>query len=174
MILKDFSEIKTERLLLRAPQLSDWEMISYLRSDELINKFVNRKAAPTRIEAQKFINRIRQEILDHKIYYWSIIYRNEMIGSICLWNISIENETAEVGYDLATKFQKQGFMQEAMQAILHFGFDQLDLKVIEAFTHRENESSISMLRKNKFKLLAGKVDPDNQTNLIFYLFKPSI
>jgi ribosomal-protein-alanine N-acetyltransferase len=43
-------------------------------------------------------------------------------------------------------------MSEAFDKILNFGFQNLDLKTIEAFTHKNNTASIALLQKQKFVL----------------------
>lgn len=104
-----FPIIKTERLLLRRLDVSDWNVISYLRSDVIVNKFVRRPKAENKTEAIKFIDKINEGIGNNEFIYWSICLKNRpvMIGSICLWNFSPDKKTAEVGYDLNPDFQKK-------------------------------------------------------------------
>lgn len=168
-----FPIIKTERLLLRKLDVSDWNVISYLRSDVIVNKFVRRPKAENKTEAIKFIDKINEGIGNNEFIYWSICLKNRpvMIGSICLWNFSPDKKTAEVGYDLNPDFQKKGIMQEGLRSILDFGFNELNLDFIEAFTHRENESSKKLLEKNGFLLVEKRKDEDNPDNIIFAIGK---
>ena len=170
-----FPEIKTERLSLRRLKQSDWEMISYLRSDRVVNKFVKRPNADTKEKALEFISKINNGIDKQNVYYWVITKMNsdQMIGSICLWNLSIDQTTAEVGYDLSPKFLGKGIMNESLRSILAFGFEILNLDLIEAYTHKKNKSSKKLLKRNRFKLVVGKKDEDNQDNIIYDLKKPT-
>ncbi len=170
-----FPEIKTKRLLLRRLIQSDWEMISYLRSDRVVNKFVKRPKAETKEKALQFISKINNGIDERNLYYWVIteINSDQMIGSICFWNISIDQNTAEVGYDLSPKFQGKGIMNESLQSILEFGFKILNLDLIEAYTHKKNKNSKKLLERNRFKLVVNKRDEDNQDNIIYDLKKPA-
>lgn len=70
-----------------------------------------------------------------------------------MWNFSKDNKKAEVGYDLNPLFQRKGIMSEALKSILGFGFNNLNLDKIDAFTHKKNESSKKLLEKNGFILL---------------------
>ena len=171
-----FPEIKTERLLLRRLKKSDWEIISYLRSDRVVNKFVKRPKAETKEKALKFISKINNGIDERNLYYWVIteINSDQMIGSICLWNLSINQNTAEVGYDLNPKYQGKGIMNESLQSILEFGFNNLNLDLIEAYTHKKNKSSKKLLERNRFKLVVEKKDEDNQDNIIYDIKKPAV
>jgi ribosomal-protein-alanine N-acetyltransferase len=62
-------------------------------------------------------------------------------------------------------------MSEALNCILDFGFSELNLDKIEAFTHRENEDSKRLLEKNGFNLIADRKDEDNISNIIFEIKK---
>ncbi len=170
-----FPEIKTERLSLRRLKQSDWEMISYLRSDRVVNKFVKRPNADTKEKALEFISKINTGIDERNLYYWVITEMNsdQMIGSICLWNLPIDQTTAEVGYDLSPKFQGKGIMNESLQCILEFGFKILNLDLIEAYTHKKNKNSKKLLERNRFKLVVNKRDEDNQDNIIYEVKKPA-
>ncbi|QMU30915.1 GNAT family N-acetyltransferase [Adhaeribacter radiodurans] len=171
MNTSQFPEIKTDRLLLRKLKYSDWKEISFLRSDETVNQYVDRPSAESQEEANNFIKRINENVDLHRSFYWCIsqLGNNEMIGSICLWNISEDRKTAEVGYDLHPHFQGCGIMSEALISILHYGFNNLNLEKIEAFTHRNNESSRRLLLKNNFVLVEYRNDDDNENNVIYVI-----
>ena len=164
-----FPEIKTERLLLRRLRTSDWEMIAYLRSDKEINKYIKRSSAESKEKALEFISKTNSGIEKQYLLYWIITKKNndQMIGSICLWNFSKDRKIAEVGYDLSPKFQGKGIMDESLKSILDFGFKNLQLDLIEAYTHRENEPSKKLLERNGFKLVVNKKDQYNPDNIIY-------
>lgn len=168
-----FTEIKTERLVLRKLKNSDWEMISYLRSDKQVNEFVKRPNANSKEKALEFISKINLGIDATTSFYWAITKKEseQMIGSICLWNFSKDQKRAEVGYDLSPDFQRKGIMNEALKSILKFGFETLNLNLIEACTHKNNESSKKLLERNDFKLVVGKKDDDNQDLIIYEVKK---
>lgn len=172
----NFLEITTERLFLRRLKQSDWEMISYLRSDKGVNKFVKRPNADSKEKALEFISKTNKGIDDQNLYYWTITEKNspEMIGSICLWNLSKDRKTAEVGYDLSPKFQGKGIMNESLRSILEFGFKNLNLDFIEAYTQKNNESSKKLLERNGFILIPDKKDEDNHENIIYEIKKQLI
>lgn len=166
-----FHSIITKRLLLRRLQDSDWKMISYLRTDKDINKYVKRQSAESKQKAIEFIQKIGNDVMAGKSYYWTITKKGveQMIGSICLWNFSEDQKTAEVGYDLSPEYQQQGIMNESLKSILDFGFLTLHLESIEAYTHHANESSKKLLLRNGFIVLDTKVDSHNQDNIIYEL-----
>ncbi|MCB0397481.1 MAG: GNAT family N-acetyltransferase [Flavobacteriales bacterium] len=168
-----FSELETERLVLRRLKPSDWEMISYLRSDEVVNRYVNRPPAESKEKALEFIAKIDDGINNRVSWYWVITEKNndKMIGSICLWNLSEDRKAAEVGYDLSPEFHGKGIMNESLQSVLAFGFNVQNLDLIEAYTHADNESSRRLLERNGFTIVEGKKDEYDEMNVVYSLRK---
>lgn len=168
-----YSEINTARLKLRKPILQDAPAIQFLRSDPTVNFFVDRPAAETKEKALAFIQKIRAQIEAQEVYYWSITVgdKNTMVGAISLWNFTENKLIAEVGYDLHPDFQHRGIMSEAIQAVIEYGFDFLNLQKIEAFTHYENVNSVTLLAKHGFVLEPNRIDEHNRNNRIFSLKK---
>lgn len=174
MKFKPFPEITSERLFLRKIIESDCETILFLRSDKTVNKFIERpenRKIKNISNAMKFIKELDDNIETNKSIAWGITLKNDpkIIGTICLWNFSKDNKTAEVGYDLAPKFHNKGYMSETLKMIINFGFNELKIDKIEAFTHTENESSKKILEKNGFHLNENRKDADNKSNIIFEL-----
>ncbi len=58
-------------------------------------------------------------------------------------------------------------MSEALHAVLDVGFNQINLEAIEAYTHKNNESSKSLLNKFSFKLEPHRKDEGFPNNLIY-------
>ena len=168
-----FPLLNTARLHLRRLNLEDAEQVLFLRSDKVVNEFIKRQT-PTKIQdAIDFVDKIQLGYIKRETVNWVITVKNnpEMIGSICLWNFSADRKTAEVGYDLYPSFQNKGIMTEALREVLHFGFHNLNLENIVAFTHRANENSKKLLIKNGFMLQKEETDPDNEDNIIFSISK---
>lgn len=163
-----FPEITTVRLLLRQTTKNDANEILFLRSNKQVNKFIKREAPKDLKDAEAFLNKISKSLEKGEVIYWGIYLQNvpKLIGTICLWNFSTETKKAEIGYDLHPDFQGLGFMSEALKAVLDYGFNNLQLDTIEAFTHFKNENSIKLLEKNSFKIVPNKTDLDNINNII--------
>ena len=51
--------------------------------------------------------------------------------------------------------------------IIVFGFKELKLDKITAFTHNENENSIRLLKSIGFHSMENRKDLDNESNIIF-------
>lgn len=157
MIKTNFSPfplLTTDRLILRPLEMSDDTAIFEHRKDEKVITYLDDFSHSSIEQTRAFILRVQKEIAIGKSILWVITEkgRNKFIGSVCLWNIFPDEAKAEAGYTLDSKFHKRGYMQEALEKIIDFGFHTMQLKTIEAYTHEKNESSIKLLVKNGFVL----------------------
>jgi len=163
--------IRSERLTLRSLFIEDSESIYELRSDASINKFLDRQPCKSLEDAKNFINNINKNIEKGGTYYWVITmsYSKQVVGTICLFDISNEKKCCEIGYELSTKFQGQGLMQEAVKNVIDFVFETLKLNVINAFTHKDNEKSTNLLSKLNF-VKSTETDIENP-NITWFILK---
>lgn len=164
-----YNEIETDRLILRPPNLGDTETIFFMRTDITLNQYIKRKPPGTHEEVHAFINDRIQDRKEGKAIYWVIAYKDkpeQYIGAISLWQFSKDRMTAEVGYDLHPDYHGKSVMSEALKAVLQFGKNILNLKRIEAYTHRDNTASIRLLQRNHF-ILTDLRDPDVPTNVVY-------
>ncbi len=165
-----FPILKTGRLTLRQLAIHDEQEIFTLRSDNEINKYLDRKRAKTIDDARNFIDQISANINKNDSVYWAITFsdKNILIGTICLSGFSDENDKCEIGYELLTNFQGQGVMREALEKVIDYAFNTIKVKKIEAFFHRDNQSSIKLLEKFSFKN-SNEPDETNPDLICFYL-----
>jgi len=169
-----FPILKTERLTLRQPGVNDEQEIFTLRSDREINKYLDRQLSNTIEDATNFINKVNENINKNDSLYWAITLsgKNKLIGTICLFGFSNDNDKCEIGYELLTNFQGQGIMKEAAEKVIDFAVNTINVKTIEAFLHRDNQSSIKLLEKFSFK---KSHEPDNANpDLVCYHLTNSI
>ncbi|MGG5208354.1 GNAT family N-acetyltransferase [Chryseobacterium sp. MIQD13] len=163
--------IETQRLLLKEINESHVEDILRIRSNEVINQFVKRNSPKNNYDALQFILTIKKNTQNNQTVYLGISLKDQpnLIGTICLWNFSEDRKTAEVGYELLPEYHRKGIMSEALKAVLDYGFNELHLQEILAFTHRLNENSKGLLLKHHFVLEEGRVDEGFPDNTVFRL-----
>ena len=150
-----FPILATERLTLRQLLITDEQEIFTLRSDSEINKYLNRQVSNSIDDARDFINKVNENIHKNDSLYWAITLsdRNILVGTCCLFGFSDENASCEIGYELLTNFQGQGIMKEASEKVIDFAFNTIKVQKIEAFIHKDNQSSIKLLEKLSFRNL---------------------
>lgn len=149
---KPFPELQSKRLRLRRLTAQDENGIFQLRSDENHSKYLTRPLYKTMDEARAFIQKVDSLIENNESLYWVLCLKNNplLMGAICLWNISWENERAEIGFEMLSGFQKKGYMQEAVNTLVDFAFNVIKFHSVEGIVNPQNQSSIKVLEKNHF------------------------
>lgn len=168
-----FPELDTSRLKLRQLVNTDDQKVLLLRSDPQVNEFLVRPRQKDINEARAFIAKINNGIKENQWIYWAIELQDTMgiVGTICLWNFSDDKLAAEVGYELLPDKQGKGIMNEALEAVIEFGFTSMGLTTIKAYTHRENQKSTHLLLKKGFILDKNQKDNENENHDVFVLVK---
>ena len=96
---------------------------------------------------------------------------------MCLWNIEKENDLAELGYSLHPDYFGKGIMSEALLKIIAYGFENMKLRRIDAYTHKHNQPSLKLLAKHGFVRNTAfeavyKDKAELEYNVIYTLDKP--
>lgn len=74
-----------------------------------------------------------------------------VIGRCGLHNWNTDHHRAEIGYHMVLEnYKRQGFMSEAVAAIIDHGFKELKLHRIEALVGRTNTASLRIIEKQGF------------------------
>ena len=170
VLFSPFPVLVTERLKLRCADLEDVEIIANLRANKQNAKYLQRGTIVDVDATKQWLEKILRFAKENISILWVLEDKvsAQLLGTICLWNFSDDKFTAEVGYDLFPEFQGQGFMSEALQAVVAFG-KQIRLHTIEAFTHQNNSSSLQLLKANNFLWQPERKDEDVPTNVIYTL-----
>ena len=163
---RTFPILTTERLTLRQLSDNDVQEIFILRSDALINKYLDRNPSKTLEDALEFIKKIKNNSLS----YWAIQQKGnkKLVGTICLFDISAELKKCEIGYELLTEYQGKGIMRETVKKIIEYSTQTLGLNTIDAYTHKDNQSSTNLLKELKFKS-TDRIDETNSNLILFRL-----
>jgi hypothetical protein len=92
--------------------------------------------------------------LKHDLFltFWTVIdrYRHVMVADMCFKGPPNDQGKIEIGYGTHENFQGNGFMTEALDALLNWAFQQENVKCIVAETALHNMASIRILEKNNF------------------------
>ena len=150
--------VEADRITLRLPQHGDWRAWTTLRDDSA--DFLRPWEpvwAQDHLTRRAFTNRV----------YWAaraegqgtalplLMFRREdnaLLGAITLDNIRRgPAQAGTLGYWVGATFARQGYMREAIEAVVHHAFEQLDLSRIEAACLPGNAASRGVLEKTGFK-----------------------
>ncbi|PIE16644.1 MAG: 30S ribosomal protein S5 alanine N-acetyltransferase [Rhodobacterales bacterium] len=151
-------QIETERMTLRAPQHSDYRSWSRLRhlSQDFLTPW-EPSWSGDHLSRKSFANRVywaQRSIAAGSAIPVFLEWREtkELVGAITLDNIRRgPAQAGTMGYWVGEKYARQGFMSEAILALVHYAFTALDLSRIEAACLPENAASRGVLEKAGFK-----------------------
>lgn len=148
-----FPLLKTQRLILRQLVPDDVNEIYILRSDENNNRYLDRKSARSIEDAKKFVETINAHIQNSDSLYWGITLaeKDQLIGTVCLFDFSEDKSIAEIGYELLGPFQGRGLMQEAVTKVIEYAFRELQLQALQGVSHSKNLHSNKLLLKFNFR-----------------------
>nr|WP_321232101.1 GNAT family protein [uncultured Psychroserpens sp.] len=155
-IFDTFPELESERLLYKAYKKEDAKTLLNMRSHKAVSKYMD-TTIPKRVEdTEKRIEGYQNAFNENKGITWAIIEKisNHLIGDFGIWRIDRQNCRGEIGYILHPDFWKKGYMTEAMNTLIRYGFNELNLHSYEANVNINNENSKALLLKFGFKLEA--------------------
>jgi ribosomal-protein-alanine N-acetyltransferase len=104
-------------------------------------------------EARELLAHIQDGFRRRALFQWGVARRadNRVIGTCTLFHPDLDNRRAELGYALAREHWGNGFMQEALRALLNYAFADLNLHRLEADVDPRNAASIRTLEKLGFR-----------------------
>jgi [ribosomal protein S5]-alanine N-acetyltransferase len=148
-----FPNLETERLLLRQMRPTDAEAIFQIFSDDEVTRYYDLATFTSLEQAQRLIARINERFEREEGLRWGIVRKDSgrLIGTGGYNGWVRSSHRASIGYDLARSAWGQGFMPEALQAILEYGFETLNLYRVEALVVPGNLQSMHVLHKLGFQ-----------------------
>jgi len=153
-VFTQFPMLMTPRLHLRQMQPADEGALFAIKSNPAVTRPYGRTPHASLEETRAWMQRIHGNYERREALVWAISFpeRDEVIGTVLLWNFDEDYQCGELGYELDPAYWRQGIMAEAVPVVVRYGFTALDLHRIEAVTSAENVPSGSLLRKLGFAL----------------------
>lgn len=150
--------IETERLTLRPPQHADYHPWAALRtaSRDFLAQWEPNWSAD-HLTRRGFTNRVywaNRSIAAGSAVPLFLIRREDqsLLGAVTLDNIRRgPSQAGTMGYWIGEAHARRGYMREALEAVVHHAFTDLDLSRLEAGCLPENQPSRGLLEKVGFK-----------------------
>ncbi len=147
-----FPVIETERLTLKPLAIDDSDSLLEIFSDPEVMRYWNTAAWAEIKDSLGFINESndsmqRQEALILGVYLKST---GELVGKCMVFSYDKESKRAEIGFGLGRSCWGQGYISEAGEALVQYGFNSLGLRRIEAEIDPDTLSSAKALEKLGF------------------------
>ncbi|SEN10155.1 ribosomal-protein-alanine N-acetyltransferase [Paracoccus alcaliphilus] len=149
--------LESERMVLRLPAHSDYAAWTSLR--ETSRDFLTPWEpvwAPDHLSRKSFTNRVywaaRASKAGTALPLFLVRRDGVLVGAITLDNIRRgPAQSGTIGYWIGQPFARQGYMREAIGALVHHAFTTMDLSRIDAACLPENAASRGVLERSGFK-----------------------
>jgi [ribosomal protein S5]-alanine N-acetyltransferase len=159
-VFKQFPTLNSNRLTLREIKVTDAAEIYEMRANGRVNQFIAREKMDNLESAVKLIEKTALAYQNQQGIGWAGVLRdNDRIVGTCGFNyIDYPNHRAEIGGELSVEYWGKGIALEAVETIIKFGFEILNLHSIEAKVSPGNRGAIFLLEKTGFKKEAHFTD----------------
>ena len=144
--------IKTERLLLRPIREEDARGFFALRQDAAVTAMMGFAPYTRMEEAERYVLTRMQMMADGNCLFWAVTLKETgaFIGSVCLWNFRLDENSSEIGYELLPAFHGKGYASETIRAVARYAFSSLDFACVDAFVDPANAPSLRVLERCGF------------------------
>lgn len=145
--------LETGRLALRFVEERDIDAFFAIYSDPQVARYLSKPAQMERAQAAKMVGNVLAGYADGS----SVTFAMErcvdrvVVGNVMLFRFNEESRRAEIGYSMARAHWGQGYMDEALRAVIDYAFGPLDLNRIEADIDPRNDNSAKSLKRLGFR-----------------------
>lgn len=144
--------LQTKRLLLRPLVEADAPALLAIFSDPVIMRYWSTPPWTSIDEAYSMVARDQKALAAGEYLRFGLERADtgNLIGNCTLFSISATCRRAEVGYGLAQSAWGHGYMDEALRALLDYGFSVMNLNRVEADIDPRNSASARSLERLGF------------------------
>ena len=145
--------INSKKIILRPVQRKDvdgdwWKWLNDKKVTKFMDKGYEKNSKKKQLDYFKKIKRSNKDLL-----FAICLKNNKHIGCVGLHKINIKTGQAQFGILIGnTKYHGKGIGKYVWNKIIKFGFDNLDLKVINTMIVKDNVASIKIAKSLGFKI----------------------
>jgi RimJ/RimL family protein N-acetyltransferase len=143
--------MRTERLILRNWEDRDRDLFHRINSDDQVMEFFGHRR--DRAQADAFLDLIRGEIAEYGYGFAAVelAATGKCIGFTGITEAELAprfpDDMVEIGWRLASEYWGKGYVTEAANRWLDFGFDELGLPEIVSFAVTANHRSTAVMER---------------------------
>ncbi|MFC7686535.1 GNAT family N-acetyltransferase [Ureibacillus sp. GCM10028918] len=167
--VNEFPVLETERLILRKINDTDVGSIFKYLSDPEVMKYYGLEPFKSIDDAQGEIAWYHSILKEQTGIRWGITLKgtDEIIGSCGFLNTVSNHYRTDIGFELSKEFWGQGIASEAINAIIQYAFEHMNIQRIQALIEPLNSASQRMVEKagflqegllRKYEYTCGKFD----------------
>jgi [ribosomal protein S5]-alanine N-acetyltransferase len=147
-----FPVLTTARLVLRETAAHDVEAVFAMESDPVAMRYWSRPPMQDLAEARASVERAMGLFAAGAALRWSMTRPDDdrMMGNVSLFNFRETSGCADIGYGQARDYWGQGYMHEALDAVITCAFGPMGLRRLEADVDPRNRGSMRALERHGF------------------------
>lgn len=149
----ELTALATERLLLRRLAITDAAALHAVFSDPEVMRYWSSTPWSTPEQAHEYIADANAALASGAMLRLGIecAVTGQLIGQVALYSFDQQNRRCDVGYALGRAHWGQGYLSEALAAMLGHGFAALNLNRVEADIDPRNSASARVLERLGFR-----------------------
>jgi ribosomal-protein-alanine N-acetyltransferase len=155
---REFSQLGTNRLVLRELTLDDLDVIFPHFANEEVVRYEDSKPVANVRDVTDIIEWGRSIASNKAGILWGIFRKGDgaFLGQMNYVVMPDNNfigttHRAEIGFDLTPHYWGNGYMFEAISCVIEFIFSSTEINRIEAIVHTENSRSLKVLTRLGFR-----------------------
>jgi len=152
--------LKNKNIQLRAPELSDLELIFKWENDTDLWYLSQTQIPFSHFDIEQFILLGNHDIYVEKQFRFMIdsIEVNQAIGCIDLFDFDASNKRAGIGILIDASHREKGFASEALDLLIQYARTTLQLHQLYCNILLSNKSSLFLFKKKHFQEIGVKKD----------------
>lgn len=152
--------LKGEHIFLRALEPEDLNYIHAIENDEHLWELSNTQTPYSRYVLKQYLENSHRDIYEVKQLRLVISnYQHQAIGLIDLFDFDFKNSHAGVGILIQeTQNRQQGYGREALQLLINYSFNQLNLHQLYCNITEGNQASLNLFLNQGFEIVGVKKD----------------
>ncbi|WP_299392651.1 GNAT family protein [uncultured Gelidibacter sp.] len=152
--------LKGEHIYLRALEKEDLSFLYTIENDEHLWELSNTQTPYSRYILEQYLENSHRDIYEVKQLRLVISdYQHKAIGLIDLFDFDFKNSHAGVGILIQhPEDRQQGYGREALQLLIDYSFNHLNLHQLYCNITEDNQASINLFTKHGFEIVGVKKD----------------
>lgn len=154
--------MKSKNIKLRALEPEDIDLLYKWENDPEIWHFSNTRTPFSRFDIEQYVLSTNKDLYkDRQVRFMIDMTGKEKlqtIGTIDLFDFDPLNQRAGVGIFIIPEARQNGFADEALQLLIQYAFNTLNLHQLYCNITSDNKKSIDLFKKNGFSFIGEKRD----------------
>ncbi len=153
--------LQGDTIYLRALEPEDLDFVYAIENDESLWEVSNTQTPYSKFLIRQYLENAHQDIYEAKQLRLAICINlhNEAIGLIDLFDFDPKNSRAGIGIVIQNeKLRNNGYGKQALELVIAYAFQQLQLHQLYANISIENKASIALFTTFGFEIIGVKKD----------------